>query len=330
MPTPGDAVEARLAHELAVIEKMGFAGYFLVVWDFIRYAREQGIAVGPGRGSSAGSLVAYCLGITNIDPMRYGLLFERFLNPERISMPDMDIDFADDRRDEVIRYVAERYGRDRVAHIITFGTLGAKAAIRDVGRVLGMPYGDVDRIAKLVPNFPLNITLDDAYQKSLPLAEIVREPAGRAASCGTSRGRSRAAPATPRCTPRRSSSPTSRSTSTSRSTRTPSGRSSSPATRWGRSRSSACSRWTSSGLRTLTVLANTVALIKESRGIELDLDALPLDDAKTYAMLSRGEDVRRVPAGVVGHARRAARAPARAARRHHRHGLALPARARWS
>src|SRR5438132_158088 len=173
-PTPGEAVEARLAHELAVIEKMGFAGYFLVVWDFIHYARQQGIAVGPGRGSSAGSLTAYCLGITNIDPIRYGLLFERFLNPERISMPDMDIDFADDRRDEVIRYVAEKYGRDRVAHIITFGTLGAKAAIRDVGRVLGLPYADVDRIAKLVPNFPLNITLDDAYQKSLPLAETVK------------------------------------------------------------------------------------------------------------------------------------------------------------
>ena len=136
---PGDSIEARLAHELSVIEKMGFASYFLVVWDFIRYAREQGIAVGPGRGSSAGSLTAYCLGITNVDPIRYGLLFERFLNPERISMPDMDIDFSDDRRDEVIRYVAERYGRDRVAHIITFGTLGAKAAIRDVGRVLGMP-----------------------------------------------------------------------------------------------------------------------------------------------------------------------------------------------
>src|ERR671924_535603 len=166
--------EARLAHELAVIEKMGFAGYFLVVWDFIHYARQHGIAVGPGRGSSAGSLVAYCLGITNVDPIRYGLLFERFLNPERVSMPDMDIDFADDRRDEVIRHVADKYGRDRVAHIITFGTLGAKAAIRDVGRVLGMTYSEVDRIAKLVPNFPLNITLEDAYQKSPPLADIVR------------------------------------------------------------------------------------------------------------------------------------------------------------
>src|SRR5262249_3232450 len=172
--SPGDVIEERLNPELAVIEKMGFAGYFLVVWDFIHFARQQNIAVGPGRGSSAGSLVAYCLGITNIDPIRYNLLFERFLNPERISMPDMDIDFADDRRDEVIRYVADRYGRDRVAHIITFGTLGAKAAIRDVGRVLGMSYNDVDRIAKLVPGFPLNITLDDAYQKSPPLAELVK------------------------------------------------------------------------------------------------------------------------------------------------------------
>src|SRR5437773_4122852 len=172
--SPPDAVVERLRYELSVVSKMGFSGYFLVVWDFIAYARGKGIAVGPGRGSSAGSLVAYCLGITNVDPVRYGLLFERFLNPERISMPDMDIDFADDRRDEVIRYVAEKYGHDRVAHIITFGTLGAKAANRDVGRVLGMSYRGVDRIAKLVPNFPLNITLDDAYQKALPLAEMVK------------------------------------------------------------------------------------------------------------------------------------------------------------
>src|SRR5262249_18704363 len=137
-----------------------------------RGPRRAGIAVGPGRGPPPGSLTAYCLGIPNVDPIRYGLLFERFLNPERISMPDMDIDFSDDRRDEVIRYVAEHYGRDRVAHIITFGTLGAKAAIRDVGRVLGMPYGDVDRIAKLVPNFPLNITPEEPCKKSLPLAEM--------------------------------------------------------------------------------------------------------------------------------------------------------------
>ncbi|HEV3347017.1 MAG TPA: DNA polymerase III subunit alpha, partial [Methylomirabilota bacterium] len=139
--SPGDAIVERLRYELGVVSKMGFSGYFLVVWDFIAHARRQGIAVGPGRGSSAGSLVAYCLGITNVDPIRYGLIFERFLNPERVSMPDMDIDFADDRRDEVIRYVVDRYGADRVAHIITFGTMGAKAVIRDVARVLGFSYG---------------------------------------------------------------------------------------------------------------------------------------------------------------------------------------------
>src|SRR5262249_20626211 len=152
----------------------GFAGYFLVVWDFIAYARRQGVAVGPGRGSSAGSLVAYCLGITSVDPIRYGLIFERFLNPERISMPDMDIDFADDRRDEVIRYVVERYGSDRVAHIITFGTIGANAGVRHVGRVLGFSSGEADRIAKLVPAFPLDITLDESLEKSPPLAEQVK------------------------------------------------------------------------------------------------------------------------------------------------------------
>ncbi len=172
--TPADAVLERLRYELGVISTMGFSGYFLVVWDFIAFARRQGIAVGPGRGSSAGSLVAYCLGITNVDPIRYGLLFERFLNPERISMPDMDIDFADDRRDEVIRYVVDRYGEDRVAHIITFGTMGAKAVIRDVARVLGFSYGEADRIAKLVPSFPLNISLDESLEKAPELAQSVK------------------------------------------------------------------------------------------------------------------------------------------------------------
>ena len=283
--TPGDAAEARLAQELAVIEKMGFAGYFLVVWDFIRYAREQGIAVGPGRGSSAGSLTAYCLGITNIDPMRYGLLFERFLNPERISMPDMDIDFSDDRRDEVIRYVAERYGRDRVAHIITFGTLGAKAAIRDVGRVLGMPYGDVDRIAKLVPNFPLNITLDDAYQKSLPLAEMVRTQANvkelweiARTLEGCTRHASVHASAVVI-----SDEPLEEYIPLYKDPKRPeliTGFAMGPIEKLG------LLKMDFLGLRTLTVLANTVALIKESRGRELDLDRLPLDDKKTYEMLS--------------------------------------------
>jgi DNA polymerase-3 subunit alpha len=282
---PGDAIEARLAHELAVIEKMGFAGYFLVVWDFIRYAREQGIAVGPGRGSSAGSLTAYSLGITNVDPIRYGLLFERFLNPERISMPDMDIDFSDDRRDEVIRYVAERYGRDRVAHIITFGTLGAKAAIRDVGRVLGMPYGDVDRIAKLVPNFPLNITLDDAYQKSLPLAEMVRTQANvkelweiARTLEGCTRHASVHASAVVI-----SDEPLEEYIPLYKDPKRPeliTGFAMGPIEKLG------LLKMDFLGLRTLTVLANTVALIKESRGLQLDLDRLPLDDKKTYEMLS--------------------------------------------
>jgi DNA polymerase-3 subunit alpha len=286
--SPGDAIEARLAHELSVIEKMGFAGYFLVVWDFIRYAREQGIAVGPGRGSSAGSLTAYSLGITNVDPIRYGLLFERFLNPERISMPDMDIDFSDDRRDEVIRYVAERYGRDRVAHIITFGTLGAKAAIRDVGRVLGMPYGDVDRIAKLVPNFPLNITLDDAQQKSLPLAEMVRSQANvkelweiARTLEGCTRHASVHASAVVI-----SDEPLEEYIPLYKDPKRPeliTGYAMGPIEKLG------LLKMDFLGLRTLTVLANTVGLIKESRGLQLDLDRLPLDDKKTYEMLSEAK-----------------------------------------
>src|SRR5213080_378796 len=286
--SPGEAIEARLAHELAVIEKMGFAGYFLVVWDFIHYAREHGIAVGPGRGSSAGSLVAYCLAITNIDPMRYGLLFERFLNPERISMPDMDIDFADDRRDEVIRYVADKYGRDRVAHIITFGTLGAKAAIRDVGRVLGMTYAEVDRIAKLVPAFPLNITLDDAYQKSPPLAEMVKTQTNVKELWDIAR-------TLEGCTRHASVHASAVVISDDaldehiplyKDPKRPeliTGFAMGPIEKLG------LLKMDFLGLRTLTVLANTVALLKDARGISIDLDTLPLDDAKTYALLSEAK-----------------------------------------
>jgi DNA polymerase-3 subunit alpha len=151
----------RLQSELKIIETMGFSSYFLIVWDFIRYAKGKGIPVGPGRGSAAGSLVAYCLDVTEIDPLRYGLLFERFLNPERISMPDIDVDFCMNRRPEVIEYVTQRYGKDRVAQIITFGTMQARAAIRDVGRVMDIPYAEVDKIAKLIPNV-VNITLKNA------------------------------------------------------------------------------------------------------------------------------------------------------------------------
>ena len=158
-----DVHKARLDYELDTIISMGFCDYFLITWDFIRFAKESGIMVGPGRGSGAGSIVAYCLQITNIDPLKYDLIFERFLNPERISMPDFDIDFCYERRQEVIDYVIEKYGADHVAQIITFGTLGAKAAIRDVGRALAMSYADVDRVAKMIP-FELGITLERALK----------------------------------------------------------------------------------------------------------------------------------------------------------------------
>ena len=166
--------EQRLAREIAIIQQMKFSGYFLIVWDFIRYARECGIPVGPGRGSAAGAVVAYSLGITDIDPLQHELLFERFLNPERISMPDIDIDFCMNRRGEVIEYVTHKYGRENVAQIITFGTMAAKAAIKDVGRAMDMPYSDVDRIAKMVPT-TLNIKLDDALKESVALQEAYQK-----------------------------------------------------------------------------------------------------------------------------------------------------------
>lgn len=173
---PSELYQLRLREELAVILTMGYAGYFLIVWDIINFARSRGIPVGPGRGSAAGSLVAYALRITDLDPLVYNLLFERFLNPERISLPDIDMDFCMDRRGEVINYVIDKYGEDHVCQIITFGTLGAKAAIRDVGRVLEIPYAEVDRVAKLVPN-QLNITLDDALEQEPRLKELVETDA---------------------------------------------------------------------------------------------------------------------------------------------------------
>jgi DNA polymerase-3 subunit alpha len=168
---PLQQYEKRLEDEIRMIQRMGFSGYFLIVWDFIKYARDQAIPVGPGRGSAAGSLVAYCLRITDVDPIELDLIFERFLNPERISMPDIDIDFCFRRRDEVIRYVTEKYGRENVAQIITFGTMAARAVIRDVGRGLNLPYAEVDRIAKLVP-FALDATIDKAIAEVPQLKEM--------------------------------------------------------------------------------------------------------------------------------------------------------------
>ncbi|MCD5411044.1 MAG: DNA polymerase III subunit alpha [Clostridiales bacterium] len=167
-------MEDRLEYELGIIEQMDYTEYFLIVWDFIRYAKENDIAVGPGRGSAAGSIVAYTLDITDVDPIKYNLIFERFLNPERISMPDIDIDFCYERREEVINYVKNKYGKDKVAQIITFGTMGARGSIRDVGRVLNMPYNYVDKIAKMIP-FELGITIDKALKINPQLKRLAKE-----------------------------------------------------------------------------------------------------------------------------------------------------------
>ncbi len=157
---PLSEYERRLTSEIQMIQQMRYEGYFLIVWDFIHYARTQDVPVGPGRGSAAGSLVSYALRITDVDPLQYNLLFERFLNPERVSMPDIDIDFCMRRRGELIEYVTQKYGRENVAQIITFGTMAAKAAVKDVGRAMDIPYGEVDRLAKLIPT-TLGIELED-------------------------------------------------------------------------------------------------------------------------------------------------------------------------
>jgi DNA polymerase-3 subunit alpha len=283
-PSPSPEVLARLEHELEIIRTMQFSGYFLVVWDFIKYAKDRGIAVGPGRGSAAASLVAYALGITTVDPMRYGLVFERFLNPGRKSMPDMDIDFADDRRDEVIEYVVRKYGRERVAQIITFNVLKAKAVIRDVGRVLGMSFGDVDRIAKLVPD-TLNITLDDALRQSPPLAEAVKgrpevgelwQIAKRLEGLSRHAGK-HAAGVVISDEPLIEHVPLYRDPKSEEIiTQYPMG----PIERLG------LLKMDFLGLRTLTVIANAVQLVAESRGERLDPERFPLDDPRTYQLLS--------------------------------------------
>src|SRR4030095_1063540 len=160
-----EEVQKRFALEIGVLEKQGFVNYFLIVWDFINWAKEHGIPVGPGRGSAAGSMVAYAMGITDIDPLKFKLLFERFLNPERVSPPDIDVDFCQNRRGEVIEYVRKKYGESAVSMIITFGTLGAKSVVRDVSRVMGWSYGEADRVAKMIPN-ELNIKLAGGDKKN--------------------------------------------------------------------------------------------------------------------------------------------------------------------
>jgi DNA polymerase-3 subunit alpha len=277
--------QERLDQEIKMIQKMQFSGYFLIVWDFIRFAKSQGIPVGPGRGSAAGSLVSYSMGITDLDPLQYGLLFERFLNPERISMPDIDIDFCTHRRGEVIQYVTEKYGREQVAQIITFGTMAAKAAIKDVGRALGMSFGDVERITKMVPN-QLNIKLEEAIQKEPALQEAARKDPRVAEMLeiaqrleGMARNASvHAAGVVISPVPLKELVPLYRTNQEEIVTQYD---------MQGLEKLGLL-KMDFLGLKTLTLIHDALALIEKYRGVKLVLEDLPLDDAKTYDLFSRG------------------------------------------
>jgi len=278
--------ETRLKFEIEMIKRMRFAGYFLIVSDFIHYARAQGVPVGPGRGSAAGSLVSYALQITDVDPLQYDLLFERFLNPERISLPDIDIDFCMRRRGEVIEYVTQKYGRENVAQIITFGTMAAKAAIKDVGRAMDLPFGEVDRLAKMVPA-EINIELEDALKKApqlraaiekderfKELMDVAKRLEGFARHAST-----HAAGVVISPQPLTEVVPLYR---TNREEIT---------TQYDMNALERIGllKMDFLGLTTLTVLHDTVKLVEQNRGQKIDLDTLPLDNEKTYQLFGRGE-----------------------------------------
>jgi DNA polymerase-3 subunit alpha len=285
-----DDYRQRLDFELSVIERMKYPGYFLIVADFIQWAKAQGIPVGPGRGSGAGSLVAWATTITDLDPLRFGLLFERFLNPERVSMPDFDIDFCQERRDEVIRYVQQRYGHDRVAQIITFGTLLARGVMRDVGRVLQMPYGQVDKLTKLVPQNPAKpVTLAQALEGEPRLRAAAEEEPVVARMLDIAQkleglyrhASTHAAGIVIGDRPLDELVPLYRDP-----------KSDMPVTQFNMKwvEPAGLVKFDFLGLKTLTVLQTAVELIAR-RGIAVDLSAIPLDDRKTYEMLGRGETV---------------------------------------
>src|SRR5690349_17265063 len=279
LANPLSEYERRLTSEIQMIQKMRYEGYFLIVWDFIHYARAQNVPVGPGRGSAAGSLVSYALRITDVDPLQYNLLFERFLNPERVSMPDIDIDFCMRRRGELIEYVTQKYGRENVAQIITFGTMAAKAAIKDVGRAMDVPYGEVDRVAKLVPNV-LGITLDQALADSPQLKaavsadENLKELMAVALRLeGLSRHASTHAAGvviSPR--PLTEVVPLYKSNKDEITTQYDMN----ALERVG------LLKMDFLGLTTLTVLDDAVRMIQQNRGVKVDLESLPLDDKATY------------------------------------------------
>ena len=281
-----EELKKRLNYELGVIKDMGYVDYFLIVWDFIRYAREQGIMVGPGRGSAAGSLVSYTLGITKLDPIKYDLLFERFLNPERVSMPDIDVDFCFERRQEVIDYVVEKYGKDQVVQIVTFGTMAARGVIKDVGRVMDVPYVQCDTIAKMIPQ-ELNITIDKAMKANPELKKIYEtdETVRKLIDM------SRRLEGLPRHTSMHaagvviSQKPVMEYVPLSRG-----------------SDGSLVTQFTMTtleelgllkmdflGLRTLTVIQNAEKLVRRDKGIELDMDKIDYEDKKVYGMLGVGK-----------------------------------------
>lgn len=282
-------LKQRLDYELEIIKKLNFSGYFLIVWDFISMSKSHGIDVGPGRGSAVGSIVSYTLGITNIDPIRYGLFFERFLNPERVSMPDIDIDFRDDRRAEVVKYMTEKYGKENVAQIITYGTIKAKAAIRDVGRVLGFSYGDGDRIAKMIPN-ELEMTLGKALDSSPELRGLVEsDPKVKELFEAASKVEGMARHASTHAagvviaedglvkhTPVYKDA-NGESVITQYDMRS--------LERVGLLKLDIL------GLKTLTAIQETLVRVKRRKGIDVDIDRLPDNDPKTYEMLCKGQSI---------------------------------------
>ncbi len=281
-----EVYEKRLNSELDIIKSMGFPGYFLIVADFVNYAKQSNIPVGPGRGSAAGSLVAYALGITNIDPIRYNLLFERFLNPDRKTMPDIDIDFCMEGRDDIIRYVTGKYGSDCVAQIITFGKMQAKAVVRDVGRALNISYGEVDRIAKMIPN-TLNITLDDAIKKEPRLREEEKknEKVKRLLSLSRSLEGLNRHSSTHAAGVVISDKPLVERVPLCKS---PNG---DVVTQFSMNdiQSVGLTKFDFLGLRTLTVINHTLQHIKEGRGVEININDIPLDDRQTYELLVKGQ-----------------------------------------
>jgi len=284
--TTTEALEQRLTHELGVIRQAGYTSYFLIVWDFVRFAKEQRIPVGPGRGSAAGSLVSYCLGITDIDPLKYDLLFERFLNPQRVTLPDIDIDFCYERRSEVIDYVIKKYGQASVAQIITFGTMQAKAVVRDVGRVMSMPYAEVDRLAKLIPN-ELDITLARALAEVPELAQLYHGneqirtliDTGTVLEGLTRHASTHAAGITIADRPLVDYMPLFKSSDG----QITSGFDMTALEHLGLLKIDLL------GLRTLTVIEDTLTLIRQQRNLTVDLATAPLDDAEAYALLARAE-----------------------------------------